>query len=76
MRHLCLAILLFLESCTPELVSGDRDGGTVSYPRGFGNRDRAFAVAARHCHIWGRLAVVVGKPEPGGALAFKCIPPP
>jgi len=75
MRHLCLAILLLLESCTPELISGDRDGGTVSYPHGFGNRGRAFAVAARHCHVWGRLARVTGQPEPGGAMTFICLPP-
>lgn len=74
MRHLCLAILLFLESCTPELVTGDRDGGTVTYPRGFGNRERAFAVAARHCHIWGKLARVTGHPTPGGVLTFECFP--
>jgi len=75
MRYVCLAILLILESCTPEFISGDRDGGSVTYPHGFGNRGRAFAVAARHCHVWGKLAVVVGQPEPGGSLTFKCVLP-
>jgi hypothetical protein len=60
MQAIRLAILLFLESC---------------YSRGFGNRDRAFAVAVQHCHIWGRLARVTGQPDPGGALSFECVPP-
>jgi hypothetical protein len=75
MRPICLAILLLLESCTPQIVSGDRNGGKVTYPHGFGNRDRAFAVAAEHCHVWGKRVRVTGQPEPGGVFSFECVPP-
>jgi hypothetical protein len=70
-----LAMALPLRGCTPELIAGDAAGGTVSLPDGFGNRGRAFAVAAEHCHKWGKLARVNGQNASTGILAFDCVRP-
>ncbi len=64
--------LLFLApGCAPEMVVGDRDGGTITASRG----TDPFAAADSYCKKVGRAAII-GSYEPNsGKLTFDCVAP-
>lgn len=58
MKSLCLAMLLAVSACAPNLAQSNELGGVVDQTGSAGN-DRAFAIAEAHCAKYGKKAVII-----------------